>query len=333
MQPALFEISSESIACTLGALGASIASVRVRSARGTWTQVALSPESLWSGAPDPSLAGRTIAPCCGRVRGGAIDVDGAPHRLSLNDGPNHIHGGFEGAAHQLWTAEQVSATCVRFSLRLPHGLDGYPGDRALTAEYAVEGAALSVVYTACTDRATWLDMTSHAYWDLSGRFDGGALGQRLEIPARRVVYNGEGHLPQSVEPAAGAFDFRRPARLCDSMRLGPAHAQLALGRGYNNAFLLDKGAVYGVAARLSSSATGIAMTMESDRPAVVLYSGGFLGADTPLRGGGHASPGCAVALEAQGAPDPFHLPGAEPALLRPGDAFHAKICWRFASFI
>ena len=44
---------------------------------------------------------------------------------------------------------------------------------------------------------------------------------------------------------------------------------------------------------------------------------------------GAASPGCAVALEAQQLPDPFHLPGARPEPLRPGDRFRREIVWRF----
>ena len=242
-----------------------------------------------------------------------------------NNGQNHIHGGWCGLSNQVWSALQRSPACVCFQLDLPDGLEGYPGNRTLRAEYAVDGSALSVTYAATTDRITWLDMTNHVYWDLSGHFDGSALDQRLEIAATQVVFNGEGHLPERIVPVNGPFDFTRPTSLAANMALCPEHEQLILGRGYNNAFVLDDS---DFAAQLFSPASGIRMTLSTDQPSIVLYSGGFLNSKNRLRSG-VASPGCAVALEAQGLPDPFHLPGAVPELLRPGQEYRKFIRWTF----
>ena len=82
------------------------------------------------------------------------------------------------------------------------------------------------------------------------------------------------------------------------------------------------------------SITGVRNVKVFDRTcdAIVLYSGGFLGADTALlTPPGAASPGCAVALEAQGLPDPFHLPGASPDILRPGETWRHWIAWHFST--
>ena len=330
MAGTIFNIASDGVRCALSPLGASIASVQVRDRQGRFIDVALAPRCLFDGTPDPFTAGRTIGPCCGRVREGRISIDGVPFQLTRNDGANHIHGGPNGAAFQFWTARQLSASRVRFELELPDGLDGWPGNRTLRAEYAVEGSCLRVIYSAVTDSATWVDMTNHVYWDLGGRFDGSALDQVLEISARRVVFNGEGHLPVDILPAEGPFDFTRPATLSGNMALSPSHGQLVMGRGYNNAWLLDDELrqARACAARLYAPSTGIRMTMDTDQPAIVLYSGGFLKEQNRIVDG-VASPGCAVALEAQQLPDPFHLPGARPEPLRPGDRFRREIVWRF----
>ena len=330
MAGTIFNIASDSLRCSLSPLGASIASVQVKDRRGRFIDVALAPRCLFDGTPDPFTAGRTIAPCCGRVREGRISIDGVPFQLAQNDGVNHIHGGPNGAAFQFWAGRQLSSTRVRFELELPDGLDGYPGNRTLWAEYAVEGSSLSVIYSAATDRATWIDMTNHVYWNLGGRFDGSALDQVLEISAKRVVFNGEGHLPVEILPAEGPFDFTRPSTLSGNMERCPTHGQIVMGRGYNNAWLLDDDLrrAKQCAARLYAPSTGIRMTMDTDQPAIVLYSGGFLSAKNRLRDG-VASPGCGLALEAQQLPDPFHLPGARPEPLRPGDRFRRDIVWRF----
>ena len=330
MSATIYNIASDDVRCALSPLGASIAAVQVRDRQGRFIDVALAPRCLFDGTPDPFTAGRTIAPCCGRIREGRISIDGVPVQLVRNEGMNHIHGGPNGAAFQRWTARQLSAARVRFELELPDGLDGYPGNRTLRAEYAVEGSCLSVIYSATTDKPTWVDMTNHVYWDLGGRFDGSALDQVLEISAKQVVFNGEGHLPVEILPAEGPFDFTRPATLSENMNLSPTHGQLVMGRGYNNAWLLDDDSqrTREWAARLYAPSTGIRMTMDTDQPAIVLYSGGFLNEKNRIRDG-VASPGCAMALEAQQLPDPFHLPGASPEPLRPGDRFRRQIVWRF----
>jgi len=330
MPEKLLTLESDDLRVVLAERGAAIASVSVRDGDGRSIDVALPPENFADGAPDPSLAGRTVGPCCGRVAGGAIEIDGKPLALTRNEGENHLHGGINGVATQAWRGEQLSPTRARFELALPDGLDGYPGNRRLRAEYALSGRTLSVRYTAATDRTTWLGLTNHAYWDLTGRFDGSALDQRLQVAARRVVLNGPGHLPSRAAAAEGPFALDGSRSLRTMLEAFPDHPQLTLGRGYNNAFLLD-GALMdrlGFAARLTAPDGGLSLTLRTDQPALVLYSGGFLDGATRLARGG-ATPGCAVALEAQPVPDPFHLPGQKAELLRPGEEYRREIRWAF----
>ena len=332
MSNRIFEIASPMLRCALCDRGASILRVRVRRGDG-FMDVALSPRSLMTDEPDPSLAGRTVGPCCGRVRDGAADIDGRPLRLSQNEGRNHLHGGMDGCAHRRWEVCGATAASVCFRTALPDGLDGYPGNRVLTAEYSVEGDALRVVYAATSDAPTFLDMTNHVYWDLSGRFDGSAMDQRLQVAAGSVVFNDESHLPRQIVEPDPAFDFAAPSALSEKRALHGGHPQLRIGRGYNNAFVLDgqRRRALGFAARLSCPESGVTLTMDTDQPAIVLYTGGFLdGATALLTEPGAACPGCGVALEAQGLPDPFHLPGATPGILRPGERYRREIVWRFS---
>lgn len=329
---ALLSLEGEGLRCVLSPAGAAIVSLSAR-AGGRWLPVALTPRSHFSGESDPSLAGRIIAPCCGRVRAGEAIIGGARVTLEQNEGSNHLHGGFHSAALLRWHSEQRSASQARFTLALPDDLGGYPGNRRLTADYCLEGNSLTLRCRAVTDRPTWLDMTNHVYWDLSGRFDGSAMEQELHVSAARYVRNDAAHLPVSICPVQGtAFDFTSPVSPGEMMRRFPQEEQLAIARGFNNALLLEPSLQKknGFAARLISHKTGIQMTMQTDQPTVVFYSGGFLGAQTPLAHG-HCVPGCALALEAQGLPDPFHLPGHAPAMLLPGSTWERVISWRFES--
>lgn len=332
MANTFYTIEAPGIRCTLCDLGASIAGVAVRDRRGALIEVALPCDSFYSERPGRYSAGRTIGPCCGRVKDGEAFIDGRRCALTQNEGRNHLHGGVNGCAGQRWTVQAYDSASVRFALTLPDGLDGYPGNRVLSAEYRVDENALYVVYSATTDAATWLDMTNHVYWDLGGRFDGSAMDQSLELASSKVVFNDASHLPTAIVDVDSAFDFASPCTLSEKLREHSAHPQLINARGFNNAYVLDPDSVRsrGFAARLYSPASGIRMTMTTDQPAIILYSGGYLNDHTRLRlAPGAASPGCAVALEAQGLPDPFHLPGAAAGILNRGEQYRREICWRF----
>ena len=329
--PALYDICAPGIRCKLSGLGASIVSVEVPDRLGNFINIALSPRNFEDGSDEPALAGRTIGPCCGRVRDGLITIDGQQYRLEKNEGANHIHGGSTGCSQQIWQGEQLSPTHVRFQLTLPDGLSGYPGNRTVRADYTVTDNSLQVVYSAVTDRATWLCLTNHVYWDLSGQFDGSAMRQSLEIAADQAVCNDAQHLPRSIVPAKdNAFDFSIPDSPESKRSQYPEEEQLRIGQGFNNAFLLNQEMrnARGFCARLTSRHSDIRMTMQTNQPAIVLYTGGFLNEQTRLRNAA-ATPGCAIALEAQDIPDPFHLPGAEKTILRPTAKWQRYIRWSF----
>ena len=78
MAGTIYNIASDRVRCALSPLGASIASVQAMDRRGRFIDVALAPKCLFDGTPDPFTAGRTIAPCCGRIREGRISIDGVP---------------------------------------------------------------------------------------------------------------------------------------------------------------------------------------------------------------------------------------------------------------
>lgn len=310
-------------------VGASLASLEYKMKGGAWRPVALSPLAHRTGESEPALAGRTVGPCCGRVRGAEMALGDRTCPLDANENGNHLHGGFRGVANRRWEVVSADDSGVCFALTLPDGEGGYPGNRRLEVCYKMEDDALTVRYSAVTDAPSWLCLTNHAYWDLTGRFDGSAMEQLLQIPAGRAVFNDGEHLPVAIRPVDGTpFDFRSPTSPAEQMRRFPDHPQLAIAKGFNNALLPDDGAPF--AARLSAPDGSIAMTMTTDYPALVFYSGGFLGGDTVLEGGA-AVPGAALALEAQTPPDPFHLPGVEPEPFLPGAPWRHFIRWAFES--
>ena len=319
-------LASHNIEFTVDALGASLVSVTVPDINGTPTGVLLSPDTWTAGGNDPSYSGRTVAPCCGRIRNAEVFIGNRTVKLSENEGRNHIHGGISSAALCRWETVSYGPSRACFRLFLPDGLDGYPGNRTLEALYEALSGTVSVRYSVTTDRRTWFDCTNHAYWDLGGRFDGSALDQTLWIPADKVVYNGEDHIPLHLSPAGGALDFRTPKKISCMMSAYPDECQLKTGKGYNNAFVLREDSP--CAARLYSPLTGIGMSLYTDQASVVLYTGGFLN-DCVTLCGRSVPAGAAVALEAQSVPDCGHLSDAGSCIVLPGEKWSRSIRFSF----
>lgn len=294
--------------------GASICGVETPDRTGVFGNIALRREEAGPG----SYAGRTLGPTAGRIKEGRLPLGGETCFLSLNNGPHHIHGGFHSLSHRLWDTSPVTETrlgqSVTFSCHAPHGEDGYPGERDFQAVYTLynEGA-LEIVYTARTDRPTYVDLSNHAYWNLSGDCRLSGLEQELTINGDAFCQNDEAHLPVALQPVEGtAMDFRKPRLLWTALRDG-SEPQLRIGKGLNNAYRLHSG----LAAALAEPTSGRRLRLYTDQPALVAYTGGYL-----------PSPSLGIALEAQNFPDAAHCPWAAYRPLLPGEEYR-----RFIRFV
>ncbi len=300
------------LSVTLLETGASLTQVVFSDRHGTRANVALP----LRGADDPSCAGMTLAPTAGRIPGGLLHVDGQVFRLSLNEGPNHIHGGVHGLMRKRWRCESLREGDgfqeAVFFAEAADGLDGYPGNRRFGVSYRLyEDQRLSIRLTAETDRPTIVNMTNHAYFNLSGDFSRRIDDHHLAIASDRVYENDAAFLPIRCGAPDAALNFGR------MRRIGPprGHPQLDGARGLNHCYAL-RAAPGQPAATLLDAASGRRMRLYTDQPCVMVYSGGFLDA-----------PNCAIALEAQGHP---LSPLAPPApVLRPGDTYAKTIVYHF----
>jgi len=325
-------LKNDQIECRILPMGAALSSVRVQDRGGVFAEVALALAADPDYEANNICTGATLGPAAGRIRGGELRLEDQCFQLVRNDGANTLHGGPHGlsAARFQVTAHTDSAVTLR--ALLADGLDGWPGNRTVDVTYTLgPEARITIDYQAESDRDTYLDLSNHSYWNLSGRPGSDGLGQQLQIAADEVLYNNEQHLPVKKMPVAGTpFDFRQPQTLEDQMNRYPQDPQLKNAHGYNNAFVLRKrNAEQDPAAVLYDPASGRRLKLFTDQPALVVYSGGYLDASVSLCKGAKAAPGCAVALEAQNWPDAGHLEEAPHPVLKAGGCYRRRITFCF----
>lgn len=306
-----------------------------------WRSIVLSypdDESLHSSG---SYAGRTLAPNAGRIREGKLNINGHIHTLAPNEGQHQLHGGKHALSFMDWEMDEMMEAAdyvrLRFTTQQPDGLDGFPGNRRYHVDYKIEDTNwIFIEYRVETDRPTYVNLSNHTYWNLCGLepqpVPGSGLLQELEIAAHNVVLNDAASLPSEILPVAGtSFDFRAPVSLqhmldSEVLRDRSSTQQFQTGRGYNNAYILTRAdlrrhlrSIHHVealkkACTLRDPVSGHQMTMMTDAPALVLYSGGFL-----------SCPSSCIALEAQDIPDVGNLLPERMKLTTPEAPFHREI--------
>lgn len=328
----IYCIENNTMSLGIMAFGAAVMFVRTPDRKGNIKNIALSlPENAYSASD--TYAGATVGPVAGRIKGGVLSIHGKNYRLPQNDGENTLHSGPENLGHSLWKMQETFC-CDReagvvFTQHLHDGQNGFPGERDITVRYSLsDDNTIQIQYTAVTDKETWMNPTNHTYWNLSGDFTAPGDFQMLQINADRVFYNDEFHLPVSCESVKGTpFDFSFPRSVADAVQSNPTHPQLFNARGYNNAYLLNPGKE--PAAVLHDPLSGRRITVTTDYPSLVFYSGGYLDNAGDTADNQKIAAGSAYALEAQYLPDAPRLQGDRTPFLKPGEVFQKRIAFRF----
>jgi len=247
-----------------------------------------------------------------------------------------LHGGPNGFNRRYWHVADQTATTVRLELDWEDPAGGFPGPIHAEILYGVEGATLTYAVTATCPQTMVCDIVSHPYFNLAGRLTPIA-GHTLQIPASAYLPIDENliPLPEAPAPVAGTpFDLREARPVGEVV--GADDPQVHLVGGMDHAFVLDDGATgdgLRLAATLTDPDSGRRLDIESDHPALQVYTGQYL-ADTriahPASAGGSPA-GCAIALETEDYPDAPRRPDFPSILVRPGETWCRTTRWVFST--
>ena len=279
----------------------------------------------------PRYYGAVAGRYANRIAGGRFALDGETFQLTTNENGNSLHSGPDGFDRQLWTVEVRGDDSVTFRLETPHGWNGFPGDLVARVEYALEADGLAVRFTATADRATIVNLTQHAYFNLAGEGSGTTvLDHLLQIPASAITPVNEALIPTGVlAPVEGsAFDFRSPKPI--GREIDAADAQLVLGQGYDHNFVLEGPAGFERRiATLFDPGSGRVLEVHSTEPGVQFYSGNHLADGALGTGGGVYPKRGGLCLEPQKFPDSPNQPGFPSARVEAGETYRHNMAFRF----
>lgn len=315
--------------------GATLQSLIAPDRDGKRADVLLGYDSAADYAAHPNFFGVTVGRYANRIGGGRFTLDGKTYQLPLNDKVNSLHGGTTGFDKKPWRIVAVKDGSVTLALTSPDGDQGYPGTLAVTVTYALsDDGALTITFGATTDKPTVVNMTNHAIFNLGGEGSAaGAMGHRLTIPAKAITPVDANLIPTGeLRAVAGTvFDFRAGRIVAEGLRDG-RDPQIAIGRGYDHNFALDKGqtATPQLAARLEDPASGRVLEVSTTEPGVQFYTGNFLDGTYVGKSRHIYRMGDGIALEPQKFPDSPNKPAFATARVDPGTPYRHVMIYKLS---
>lgn len=291
--------------------GAAITSLLTPDRFGKTADIVLGYDTVEEFTRDPRPLGAVCGRCANRISNAQFTLDGTTYHLSANIGRHHLHGGKQGFQRVEWRASPFKGSTtsgVVFEYTSPDGEEGYPGTLQTKVTYTLTGKnELIVDYLATTDKATPVNLTQHAYFNLRGRGAGDVLGHLLHINANGYTVLNDDLLPtgEIASVRGTSYDFRATRALGDGV---PAS-------GYDINYALNR-ATTGLthAARVEEPTTGRTLDVHTTEPGMQLYTGD----------------GSAFCLETQHFPDAVNHPNFPSVILRPGSEYRSRTVFTFS---
>lgn len=327
----LYTLKNKGITVAITNYGGRIVSLLVPDKKGVLQDVVLGYSDLKSyQKPKEPYFGALIGRYGNRIAKGKFSLEGKSYQLDINDGVNTLHGGFKGFFSKVWAARQLNASTLELSLLSKDGEGGYPGNLSVKVIYSLtDDKALKITYNATSDKATVLNLTNHAYFNLSGAGSKTITDHSVQINAATYTPVDTTLIPTGkLESVKGTpFDFTK-AKLI-SAGINEPNQQLKNGKGYDHNFVLNSNSL--PAAIVSSPLTGIKMEVFTIEPGLQFYTGNFLtGKDADGKGGAAYGYRSAFCMETQHFPDSPNQPSFPSTLLKPGTVYSTNTTYRFS---
>ena len=272
--------------------------------------------------------GALIGRYANRIAKGTYKVDGVEYHAALNNNGQSLHGGLKGFDKVVWTATPLAGdSSLQLNYESKDGEEGYPGNLKVQVVYTLtEDNGIKIVYTATTDKTTVINLTNHAYFNLSA-------GKSLTIKDHVLQINANQYTPvdtvliptgESLDVKGTPMDFTQAKRIGDDL-------DKVVG-GYDHNWILNKAEGLQEVANVYDPLTGRSLTVFTTEPGLQFYSGNFL--DGTLK---HTKKGIqyikhgALTLETQHFPDAPNQSKFPSTLLKPGETYTHTTVYKFAT--
>ena len=262
-----------------------------------------------------------------RIAKAKFTLDGKTYDLPANNGVNSLHGGAKGFDKVYWDIASQGDSSLKLNYNSKDGEQGYPGNLAVEVRYTLtQDNAVKIEYTATTDKPTPVNLTNHAYYNLSAGKDATILNHELQLNADKYTPVDSTLIPTGKieEVRGGPMDFTTSKPI--GRDIG------AVKGGYDHNWVLNRnGGGLEKVATLYEPNSGRVMDVYTTEPGIQFYSGNFLdGTLTNTKNGQKYIKHAALCLETQHFPDSPNRPNFPNTILKPGETYKQTTIYKFS---
>lgn len=274
--------------------------------------------------------GATIGRYGNRIAKGQFTLDGKAYHLYINNPPNTLHGGKKGFQDVVWDAKQVNGQTLELTYLSKDMEENFPGNLKVKVTYSLtDDNALKISYEATTDKATVVNLTNHAFFNLNGENSGTILNHTVKINADKYTPVDSTLIPTGkLESVKGTpYDFTTSETI--GKRIETDNQQLKNGKGYDHNFVLNNHSANQPVAVVAGDKSGIVMSVYTDQPGLQFYSGNFMKSKNTMKGNHKDDYRTAFAMETQHFPDSPNQLSFPSTLLKPGETYKTTSVYKF----
>ena len=335
-QTALYTLTNEAgMEVCITNFGGRLVSVMVPDRDGEFKDVILGFDNVRDYFPENNQTdfGASIGRYANRIKDGRFTLDGVEYQLPQNNYGHCLHGGPEGWQYQVYDVLEADSSHLKLEMVSPDGDSGFPGKVTAHVTFTLtEDNKIDIRYDAVTDAPTIINMTNHAYFNLSGDPANHSICEdslrinAVEFTPVDSTFMTSGEI---VTVKGSPMDFYKMALI--GGRIDSDYDQLRNGKGYDHNWVLKTNGDDSVAAvELYCPATGILLQEYTDEPGVQVYSGNFLDGTVTGKKGIVYGLRTAICLESQKYPDTPNKPQWPSAVLRPGETYRSHCVFAFS---
>ena len=261
-----------------------------------------------------AIVGRTA----GRIKDGKLKIGDKIYQLKKNNFNNNLHGYPEFYGTKIWDGnleedgEKIVLTLTRTS---PHLEANYPGNVEFTIKYILEKNKLILEYFGIPDRDTYINLTNHTYFNLSGNSKENIGNQIITLSSDEYLEVDKETIPTKFSRVdSSIFDLRGGRRFKEIFNSPHQQIKIVNG-GMDHPFILSDNKENSVKAynekninaKCYDEKSGRELSLCTTEPVIVLYTGNYLDEVGKISNGIMCEKHFGFCLETQDYPDVFKV--------------------------
>ena len=259
-----------------------------------------------------------------RIANASFTLGGKKYQLFANNGKNTLHGGKKGFDKVIWKTQNHTDSSITLSYLSKDGEEGYPGNLQAQVTYTLTSDnQVQIAYRATTDQPTHVNLTNHAYFNLSAGLDSVILGHELYLNADRYTPVNDELIPTGILADVN----NTPMDFTTAKSIGKDIDRVK--GGYDHNYVLNKPGELG--GTVYHPGSGRLMTFYTSQPGVQFYTGNFLGGKfTDTKEGRQYMKHAGFCLETQHFPNSPNQPEFPSTVLNPGETYSQTTTYAFS---